>query len=173
MEKRTSISHWKAWCAFVYTVINHIILYTAASIKYFCRGLENTWNCTLAGKNILGFFPLKAERKLIIFSCFIPGTSICFALKQWFVGWALPASPDLGGGKWWDGCCKHIHVQIVLLQGCLQRLSSGSHLNCLQISLFLDTRHYPTFPTHLVCFLRACKDILCEISFFWESGQFL
>lgn len=79
----------------------------------------------------------------------------------------MPASPDLGGGRGWDGCCKHIHVQIVLLQGCLQRLSSGSRLNCLQISLFLDTCHYPTFPTHLVCFLRACKDILCEISFFW------
>ena len=52
----------EGWCAFVYTIINHIILYTAASIKYFCRGLENTWNCTLAGKNILVFSSKSREK---------------------------------------------------------------------------------------------------------------
>lgn len=60
------------------------ILYTAASIRHLCTDLESTCNCTLAGKIYIVFFSLslKSERKLIPFSCFTPGTSICFALKQ-------------------------------------------------------------------------------------------
>lgn len=139
------------------------ILYTAASIKkHLCRGLDSTCNCTLAGKNILVLFFLKAERKLILFSCFIPGTTICFTSNLQFVGQGLSASHDLRGWEvagWVLQTCSHPNCPVT---GCFLRLSSMIHLNCHQIFLFLDTHHYPKFPAHIV-FVRAYEDISSDI----------
>lgn len=49
------------------------ILYTAASIKHFCTGLESTCNCTLAGKIyivVIGFFLSKSREKINSFQLF-------------------------------------------------------------------------------------------------------
>lgn len=111
---KNSFFHQKTWFDMPLFIHLLTILYMAASIKHFCRGLESTCNCTSAGKNILAYFFSKSREKINSFQLFHSRDKHLLCVKSAICRLAFVSNSWSGGRRWQDGCCKHVHILIVL-----------------------------------------------------------